>query len=93
MVFGISDRIEGGRTARDMFVKINGCTAQTAPEPAKGSLKHVKTEYKGCKEGYPVTWIAFDGGHIGAPQDGKSGESGTNTFTPGETWKFFTQFT
>ncbi|ORY11880.1 hypothetical protein BCR34DRAFT_537611 [Clohesyomyces aquaticus] len=93
MVFGVSDRIEGGRAARDARVKINGCTAQNAPEPARGSLTHVKTEYKGCKEGYPVTWIAFDGGHIAAPQDGKSSDSGTNSFSPGETWKFFTQFT
>jgi poly(3-hydroxybutyrate) depolymerase len=92
VIFGISDRIDGGRSMRDLYVKINGCTAQTPSEPSKGSLKHIKTEYQGCKQGYPVTWIAFDGGHIGAPQEGSTSESGTNSFSPTETWKFFTQF-
>jgi len=52
--------IAGGRQMRDRFIKNNGCTAKEAKEPAKGE-KHIKTVYEGCKEGYPVTFVAFDG--------------------------------
>ena len=67
-----------GRNARDQFVKNNGCTAQTPAEPSNRG--HVKTEYKGCKEGFPVTWIGFDGDHINAPADGDSNPNGQKTW-------------
>ncbi|PGH11899.1 hypothetical protein AJ79_04591 [Helicocarpus griseus UAMH5409] len=94
-VHGLGDLvlpIAAGRALRDTFVAANGCTEQEAPEPEPGSLTHVKTEYEGCKEGYPVTWIAFDGDHIPAPYDGGEGDNGTLAYTPGETWSFFSQF-
>ena len=40
----------------------------------------------------PVAWAAFDEGHIAAPQDGATGDSGSRTWLPGEVWRFFTQF-
>lgn len=40
-----------------------------------------------------VWWIAFDGGHIPAPQDGAPGDSSTDAYVSGETWDFFSQFT
>jgi len=52
--------IAGGRQMRDRFIKNNGCTAKEAPEPGRGE-KHIKTVYEGCKEGYPLTFVAFDG--------------------------------
>ncbi|KAI0166981.1 carbohydrate esterase family 1 protein [Hypoxylon sp. FL1284] len=89
---GISDSalpITGGRQMRDRFVRNNGCTAQTPSEPARGSGQHIKTSYTGCTEGYPVTWVAFDGGHT--PQPMNRGAQGT--FAAAETWNFFSQFT
>ena len=90
---GIGDTvlpIADGRNMRDRFVKNNGCTPVTASamSPKKGSGTHVKTEYKGCKEGYPVTWIEFDGPHTPQPKD----KGATNTFAADETWAFFSQF-
>ena len=92
-IHGISDgtlNIAGGRSMRDKFVKNNGCAQTNAAEPSKGSGVHVKTEYKGCTTGYPVTWIAHDGGHWpGAVDHGP--ESGAKSWVPGEIWSFFTQ--
>ncbi|WBB90304.1 cellulose binding domain-containing protein [Verrucosispora sp. WMMC514] len=92
---GIRDsvlNISNGRSLRDRFVRNNGCTAQSPPEPSQGSLTHRSTTYSGCASGYPVVWAAFDEGHIAAPQDGAPGDSGSRTWLPGETWRFFTQF-
>ncbi|WP_240965430.1 alpha/beta hydrolase family esterase [Streptomyces zingiberis] len=89
---GVSDSIANGRAMRDRFVRNNGCAGQNPPEPAQGSLSHVTTTYSGCASGRPVVWAAFDGGHIAAPQDGAPGDSGSRTWLPGETWRFFTQF-
>ncbi len=93
-IHGVSDgtcNIAGGRTLRDTFVKNNGCTAQTPPEPAAGSGTHICTKYQGCAAGYPVEWCAFDGGHTPGNVDG-GGDDGAKTWTKGEVWKFFTQF-
>ncbi|POM74846.1 Feruloyl esterase [Phytophthora palmivora] len=43
---GVSDPgnlISKGRSMRDVFVEVNDCTNQTAPEPAVGSHSHIKT--------------------------------------------------
>lgn len=93
-IHGVSDGtlpISGGRVMRDKFVANNGCTKITPQEPAPGSKTHTKTEYPGCKAGYPVTWIAFDGGHAPAPVDGGS-DSGAKSYTPAEIWNFFSQW-
>lgn len=92
-IHGVSDGtlpISGGRTMMEKFVKNNGCTMQTPKEPAAGSKTHIKTVFEGCKAGYPVTWIAFDGGHAPAPVDGGS-DSGAKSYTPAEIWGFFNQ--
>jgi poly(3-hydroxybutyrate) depolymerase len=93
-IHGISDSvlgISGGRAMRDTFVRNNGCTAQSPPEPKQGSLTHITTAYSGCGTGYPVKWAAFDGGHTPGPVDG-GGDSGARTWTKGEVWNFFSQF-
>jgi poly(3-hydroxybutyrate) depolymerase len=92
---GISDtvlNISGGRSMRDRFVRNNGCTAQSPPEPAAGSQTHRVTAYSGCRAGYPVVWAAFDGGHMPGPIDGCNGCQGWRTWTKDEVWRFFTQF-
>lgn len=82
----------GGRDLRDRFVRNNGCQSMSPREPARGSLApHITTKYSGCRTGFPVTWIAFDEGHIEAPRDGATGNSGS-TFVSKEIWDFFSQF-
>jgi len=76
------------RQIRDRFVKNNGCTPTENLSPAIGSGVHTKMEYKGCRDGYPVTWIEYDGGHTPQPKD----KGATKTFAADETWKFFSQF-
>ncbi|KAH3904411.1 feruloyl esterase C [Parastagonospora nodorum] len=90
-IHGINDNvlpIDMGRQLRDRFVKNNGCTAQSPREPGSGSGLHVKTSYAGCRSGFPVTWIAFDGGHGPAPVEG-GGDSGARTYVSDEIWNFF----
>lgn len=94
-IHGISDNVLNislGRSLRDTFVRNNGCAAQNAPEPSPGSATHITTLYS-CREGYPVQWAAFDGGHGPGPVDGCSGcEDGIRTWTKGEVWRFISQF-
>jgi poly(3-hydroxybutyrate) depolymerase len=94
-IHGVSDGtlgIEGGRGLRDKFVQNNGCDSLSPEEPAPGSGGHVTTEYTGCTEGYPVTWLAFDGGHYPAPVDGE-GESGAKSYVPDVIFDFFSALT
>jgi poly(3-hydroxybutyrate) depolymerase len=94
-IHGISDNVLNislGRSLRDTFVRNNGCTPQSPPEPAPGSLRHITTAYSGCRDGYPVQWAAFDGGHMPGPVDGCACESGVTTWTKGEAWRFIAQF-
>ncbi|WP_422768855.1 cellulose binding domain-containing protein [Plantactinospora sp. WMMC1484] len=88
---GLSDNvlsISGGRAMRDRFVRNNGCTPASPPEPAQGSGTHTEFHYSGCSAGHPVVWYAFDGGHTPTPQDAGSNAA----WLPQETWTFFTQF-
>jgi len=84
---GTSDsvlNVSGGRQMRDKFVKNNGCTP-VSPEPQPGSTS-VKTVYKGCKEGYPVTFVIHKGDHN--PSQTDNGQ----IFAPKNTWEFWSQF-
>ena len=91
---GISDQVLNitmGRQIRDTFVKNNGCTVQSPPEPQKGSKTHILTKYAGCATDKPVWWTAFDGDHTPIPADG--GPSNKNsTFSVPQVWEFFSQF-
>ncbi|KAL8402747.1 hypothetical protein RB596_009205 [Gaeumannomyces avenae] len=86
---GTSDsvlNVQGGRAMRDRFVRNNGCTAISEPQPNGG--RHVKVEYKNCKEGYPVTWVIHNGDHNPSQSD-----QGSNVaFAPKYSWDFFNQF-
>jgi poly(3-hydroxybutyrate) depolymerase len=72
----------GQNTQTDQFAKANGCTIETLPRAETG--KHVCTPYKGCKEGFPVTWCSYDGGH--GFQDTDSGTS--TSWVPQAVWDF-----
>jgi poly(3-hydroxybutyrate) depolymerase len=76
-----------GRQLRDRFVQNNGCQRlQSEPQPNGG--RSVKTQYTGCREGYPVTWVIHNGDHNPSQVD-----QGSNTpFAPGNSWEFFSQF-
>ncbi|WP_328473382.1 cellulose binding domain-containing protein [Actinoplanes sp. NBC_00393] len=90
-IHGIRDsvlNISMGRSIRDSFVRANGCTAQSPPEPAQGSGTHITTAYAGCRAGYPVQWAAFDGDHVPLPTD----RNASSSWVSGEVWQFFTQF-
>jgi hypothetical protein len=80
-----------GKQLRDNFVRVNSCSSQNAPEPARNSRQHIKTFYSGCKAGYPVTFVAFDEDHVALPRD-SGGDGGPNSWTPNEVWTFFSQF-
>ncbi|PTA46602.1 ricin-type beta-trefoil lectin domain protein [Micromonospora sp. RP3T] len=86
--------ISAGRSLRDQFVRNNGCTPQSPPEPAQGSLTHVVTYYSGCRAGYPVAWAAFDGPHAPNAVDGTADPfaPGERSWTQAVVWRFFTQF-
>ncbi|MEO8917088.1 MAG: hypothetical protein ABI488_06655 [Polyangiaceae bacterium] len=74
----------GQNTQTDQFAKANGCTIDTLPRAETG--KHVCTPYKGCKEGFPVTWCSYDGGHGFQDTD-----AGTNaSWVPQAVWDFLT---
>jgi poly(3-hydroxybutyrate) depolymerase len=88
VVHGVSDpgnTIDKGRLMRDRFVEVNGCEKQTALEPAVGSASHIKTEYRRCSNGHPVTYVAFDGVHEYSPLDANAKTS----WLPSEIWNFF----
>jgi poly(3-hydroxybutyrate) depolymerase len=81
-IHGISDNvlpISGGIDLANTFVKNNGCQAKEVAQPAPGSGQNVRTDFEGCSE--PVSFITWDGGHVGAP---------AGDFAPAATWEFFT---
>jgi poly(3-hydroxybutyrate) depolymerase len=83
-----TNQYASGKTIRDRFVRNNGCTSQSPPEPAMGSGAHVCTSYSGCSSGHPTRWCAFDGVHDPSPKD----RGQTNSWNPRAVWTFFTQF-
>jgi len=88
---GISDGvldISRGRTLRDHFVSVNGCTSQNPPEPTAGSGAHICTSYQGCQSGHPVRCCPFDGDHTPSSID----RDQNTTWLPQEVWNFFSQF-
>jgi len=88
---GLSDsvlNISQGRSLRDHFVDVNGCTKQDPPEPGSGSGSHICTSYEGCMAGYPVRWCAHGGDHNPTEKDSNQSQS----WVPGEAWEFISQF-
>jgi len=81
-IHGVSDNvlpIDMGKSLTETFVKTNGCQAKEIAQPSPGSGQKVRTDFEGCSN--PVSFIAWDGGHVGAP---------AGDFAPQATWEFFT---
>jgi len=60
---------------RDRFVRNNGCTAQSPPQPTQpppylSTGGHVCTNYSGCSSGHPLRWCVHQSGHAPGPVDG-----------------------
>ncbi len=66
-------------------VQDNGCTGE--PKLATGST-HVTTEFTGCKDGYPVKFSSFVGGHQATHSDPGANQN----WIEKETWEFFKRF-
>jgi hypothetical protein len=69
--------LDMGKSLRDKFVKNNGCTAQTPPQPPQpppylATGGHVCTNYAGCSTGHPLRWCVHQSGHGNAIVDGTS---------------------
>ena len=80
--------IDMGRQMRDRFIQNNGCRPLgSEPQPGQGG-RSTKTQYTGCKEDKPATWVVFEGDHNPSQQDPGSSQP----FAPGNTWEFFQQF-
>jgi poly(3-hydroxybutyrate) depolymerase len=78
---------EGGKYCVLQHAEDNGCNTNMTIKLAT-SGKHEVTEFTGCKEGYPVKFGSFQGGHSGTATDGGSSENWIAT----ETWEFFMRF-
>lgn len=78
MAHGKSDDVvplSDGKTALKHFIDKNGCSNETVPvEPSPC------VAYQGCKDGFPVIYCEFNGGH--SPQN----------WAQAATWAFFNQF-
>jgi polyhydroxybutyrate depolymerase len=64
-----------GKKGLDIVLKKNGCGSETTPIDPSPCV-----QYKGCREGYPVIYCEFSGGH------------GVQNFAAAAVWKFFNQF-
>ncbi|KAL4948846.1 Feruloyl esterase C [Aspergillus filifer] len=83
-IHGISDPvlpINGGIQLADTFVENNNCQRAEIGQPAPGSGESVRTDFVGCDRA--VSFIAYDGGHDGAPFGIGS------SMAPDATWEFF----
>jgi poly(3-hydroxybutyrate) depolymerase len=78
---------QGGKWCVIGHLEDNGCTVPSTIPLATGST-HVSTEFAGCKEGYPVKFGSFKGGHSDNNTD--AGTSGNWIYK--ETWDFFMRF-
>jgi poly(3-hydroxybutyrate) depolymerase len=65
------------------FAEINGCQSATLPTP--NSSAGACIDFPGCSAGYPTRGCIFVGDHVYNP-------GGQNSWVPGETWKFISQF-
>jgi hypothetical protein len=76
-----------GRAVRNKLVEANGCTPVTS-EPSPNGNKATRVDYKGCKEGYPTTWVVFTGDHNPGYKDaGQTDAMASRNF-----WEFISQF-
>ncbi|MEO7426124.1 MAG: hypothetical protein ABI036_13130 [Fibrobacteria bacterium] len=79
---------KGGKYCLLQHMQDNGCTSTATDIKIATSSTHVSTEFTGCKEGYPVKFGSFQGGHQAVHTD-----PGTNfNWIEKEAWEFFKRF-
>lgn len=87
MTHGTNDSVctypEYGVPQVEDFAKVNGCQTATLPTPSSSAGACI--DYPGCSAGHPTRGCIFVGDHIYNP-------GGQNSWVPGETWKFISQF-
>jgi len=71
------------------YAKLNGCQDMDIPSTLiptdKSGMNPKCADYTGCSAGYPTRACIFVGPHTPTP-------GGANSWVPGETWKFISQF-
>ncbi|GLA31621.1 putative feruloyl esterase C [Aspergillus phoenicis ATCC 13157] len=83
-IHGINDPVlpfDGGVELAERFVGNNGCQPASIEKPQSGSNGWKRTDFDSCSK--PVSFIAYDGGHDGAPLGVQS------SLAPDATWEFF----
>ncbi|KAF7587122.1 hypothetical protein BBP40_007693 [Aspergillus hancockii] len=83
-IHGINDNVlpfNGGVNLANKFAQNNGCQHANIAKPRSGSGSSVRTDFKCSKK--PLSFIAYDGGHVGAPLGVGS------SLAPDATWEFF----
>ncbi|MCX7726482.1 MAG: hypothetical protein N2053_06505, partial [Chitinispirillaceae bacterium] len=78
MAHGKSDDVvplSHGQQALKYFITRNGCSNQTTPVQPSPCVA-----YQGCKEGFPVIYCEFNGGHS------------VQSWSAQAIWDFFSQF-
>jgi poly(3-hydroxybutyrate) depolymerase len=79
---------KGGKYCLLQHMEDNGCTSTAADIKLATSSTHVSTEFTGCKEGYPVKFGSFQGGHQAIHTD----PGGNGSWIEKEAWEFFKRF-
>ncbi|HXP89992.1 MAG TPA: hypothetical protein VN931_03575 [Fibrobacteria bacterium] len=78
----------GGKYCLLQHMQDNGCTSTAADIKLTTNGTHVVNEFAGCKDGYPVKFSSFNGGHQATASDPGS----TVNWIQNEAWAFFKQF-
>jgi len=78
----------GGKYCLLQHMQDNGCTSTASDIRLATGGTHVVNEFKGCKEGYPVKFSSFVGGHQAESSDPGSSVN----WIQKEAWEFFKQF-
>jgi poly(3-hydroxybutyrate) depolymerase len=78
----------GGKYCLLQHMQDNGCTSTASDIKLATGSTHVDNDFKGCKEGYPVKFGSFVGGHQAESSDAGSSVN----WIQKEAWAFFKQF-
>jgi poly(3-hydroxybutyrate) depolymerase len=78
----------GGKYCLQQHIQDNVCTSTIADAKLATSGTHVVTEFKGCKDGYPVKFCSHNGGH----ECNKTDQGSNVDWIPVEFWEFFKRF-
>jgi poly(3-hydroxybutyrate) depolymerase len=79
---------QGGKYCLLQHMEDNGCTSTASDIKLATGSTHVDNDFKGCKEGYPVKFGSFVGGHQAESSDAGSSVN----WIQKEAWAFFKQF-